>query len=99
MREIGETNAARTDVLIRSTFDWSQKGYDSYALNAVRVAVAVREFQTTDGLHISAEVVRALATAPGLLGNIHQLHNPRCHVGNGGACPAGLWTCGSRRPR
>ena len=71
-----ETNAARTDVLIRSTVDWSQKGYDSYALNAVRVAVAVREFQTTDGLHISAEVVRALATAPGLLGNIHQLHNP-----------------------
>ena len=71
-----ETNAARTEVLIRSIFDWSQKGYVSYALNAVRVAVAVRELQMTDGLHISAEVVRALATAPGLLGKIHQLQNP-----------------------
>ena len=71
-----ETNAARTDVLIRSTLDWSQRGYDSYALNAVRVAVAVREFPTTDGVHISAGVVRALATAPRLLGNIHQLQNP-----------------------
>ena len=71
-----ETNAARTDVLIRSTLDWSQRSYDSYALNAVRVAVAVREFPTTDGLRISAGVVRALATAPRLLGNIHQLQNP-----------------------
>ena len=68
-----ETNAARTDVLIRSTLDWSQRGYDSYALNAVRVAVAVREFPTTDGVHISAGVVRALATAPRLLGNIHHV--------------------------
>ena len=71
-----ETNEARTEVLIRSIFDWSQKNYVSYALNAVRVAVALREFQMADGSHVSGEVVRALTTVPGLLGEIHQLRNP-----------------------
>ncbi len=71
-----ETNTARTEVLIRSIFDWSQKDYVSYALNAIRVAVAVRELQTREGMRISAEVVRALATVPGLLRNIHQLRDP-----------------------
>ena len=71
-----EANVARTDVLIRSIFNWSRKGYVDYALNAVRVAVALREFPTADGPHISGEVVRALATVPELLGKIHQLRNP-----------------------
>ena len=71
-----ETNAARTDVLIRRVFDWSQKGYGSYALNAIRVAVAMREIPTADGQHISREVVRALATAPVLLTEIYQLQDP-----------------------
>ena len=72
-----ETNVARTDILLRRIFEWSQKSYTSYALNAIRVAVAVRGHRNTDVQRISREVVRTLATVPELLEKVHQLGNPR----------------------
>ena len=69
-------NTARTGILIRAIADWSQKGYDFYALNAIRVAVALRSFPTADGRHISREIVRVLATTPTLLGKIDRIRNP-----------------------
>ena len=71
-----ETNAARTDVLIRNGSEWAQKGYVTYALNAARVAVAAREFPTIDGEYISREVIRTFATIPRLLSSIGQFRNP-----------------------
>ena len=71
-----ETNAARSDVLVRDIVDWSQKGYESYALNAIRVAVDLRTSPKVDQLHISSEIVRVLATTPELRRNIHQIQHP-----------------------
>ena len=73
----GESNPARTEVLLRHIADWSQNGYDSYALNAVRVALSIRTSQRTDGAHISREVVRVLATSPSLLERINQIRDPK----------------------
>lgn len=72
-----DSNAARTDILIRDIEDWSEKGYESYALNAIRVAVALCESPEADGSHISSEVVRIFATTPALLQHVHQIRDPR----------------------
>ena len=71
-----ESNAARTEVLIRDISDWSQKGYLSYSVNAVRVAIAARDFPSADMEYISKGVARALATKTRLLGSIHLLRDP-----------------------
>ena len=71
-----EDNAARTDVLVRSINYWANRGWTDYALNAVRVAVAIRQIPFADPHRLSYEVVRALATAPGLLGDIQRIRNP-----------------------
>ena len=70
-----ETNAARTGVLIRNLVDWTQKGYETYALNAIRVAVGLHAPPTTHGPHISREAIRVLATVPALLGKIYEIRD------------------------
>lgn len=72
----GEDNAARTDVLVRSINDWANKDWTDYALNAVRVAAALRPSLATDGERFSREVIQALATAPGLLGVVQRIRDP-----------------------
>ena len=72
-----ESNAARTEVLLRDIADWSQNGYDSYAVNAIRVALSLRTSQKAEGAHISREVVRVLATTPSLLEQINQIRDPK----------------------
>ena len=71
-----EANEARTNVLMRDIVDWSQKGYESYALNAIRVAVALYETPEADRPHLARQLVRALATDPTLLGSVHQIGSP-----------------------
>ena len=71
-----ESNAARTEILLRDIADWSQNGYESYALNAIRVALSLRTFQKADGSNISREVVRVLATTPALLRQINVIRDP-----------------------
>ncbi len=71
-----EDNAARTDVLVRSITGWAANGWTDYALNAVRVAAVLRPSLATDGERLSREVVRALATVPGLLGAIQRIRDP-----------------------
>ena len=71
-----ESNAARTDVLIRSIVDWSRKGYVSYGLNGLRVAVGLHKDPRMDRQRISSGVIHTLATIPDLLEQIHQLENP-----------------------
>lgn len=71
-----DDNAARTDVLVRSINDWANKGWTDYALSAVRVAAALRPSLATDGERLSREVVRVLATVPGLLGVVQRIRDP-----------------------
>ena len=72
-----ESNAARTEVLLRDIEDWSQKGYESYALNAIQVAMSLRTSPKADGSHLSGEVVRVFATTPALLQQIRQIRDPK----------------------
>jgi len=72
-----EDNAARTDVLARSINDWANKGWIDYALSAIRVAAALRPSLATDGRRLSHEIIRTLATTPGLLGVIERIRDPK----------------------
>ena len=71
-----ESNNARTDILIRDIEEWSQRNYESYALNAIQVAVALVKAGEVDWSYISGEVVRVLATSPVLHANIDQIRDP-----------------------
>lgn len=70
-------NAARTKVIVRSIKDWAHKGWIDYALNAIRVAAELRPSLTIDGEHLSREIMRTLATTPGLLGVIERIRDPK----------------------
>ena len=69
------SNAARRDVVARRISDWSTRGYDSYARNAIQVAAYLHSQGIRESAALAREATKTMATTSSLLNSLDQFQN------------------------